>query len=226
MTATSSPAPRSAASPPACRTRQRQVYYPVRRRRMQWESFDQAYLDKLIEGDSDVERHFTLYFGELLEVKLRSRVRTPQVREDIVQDTFLRTFTYLRKKGTLEHPERLGAFVNTVCQNVLLEYYRGASRVSDLPEHMADPPDTTEDSESRLVSEERKARVREVIATLPEKDRNILRAIFFDERDKDEICREMNVDREYLRVLLHRAKGRFRDQYSKGKAAAMALFNL
>ncbi|MEZ5355942.1 MAG: sigma-70 family RNA polymerase sigma factor [Bryobacteraceae bacterium] len=192
---------------------------------MQWETFDQPYVDKLIEGNSDVERHFTHYFGELLEVKLRSRVRSPQVREDLVQETFLRTFAFLRKKGSLEHPERLGAFVNTVCQNVLLEYYRGASRINDLPEHMSDPPDSAEDSESRLVSEERKNRVRQVLAELPEKDQTILRSIFLEERDKDDICREMNVDREYLRVLLHRAKGRFRDHFTKGKAAAMALLN-
>jgi RNA polymerase sigma-70 factor (ECF subfamily) len=192
---------------------------------MQWESFDQAYLEKLIDGDSEVERHFTNYFGELLEVKLRSRVRTPQVREDLVQETFLRTFSFLRKKGSLEHPERLGAFVNTICHNVLLEHYRQSGRLADLPEHMSDPADSTEDSESRLVSQERKERVRKVLAELPEKDRNILRSLFLEERDKDEICREMNVDREYLRVLLHRAKSRFRAQYSKGKAAALALLN-
>ncbi|MEZ5402330.1 MAG: sigma-70 family RNA polymerase sigma factor [Bryobacteraceae bacterium] len=192
---------------------------------MQWETFDQAYLERLIKGDNEVERHFSAYFGELLEVKLRGRVRSPQAREDLIQDTFLRTFRFLREKGGLDHPERLGAFVNTVCQNILLEHYRGASRISELPEHLSDPPDTAEDSESRLVSKERKEKVRQVLAELPEKDQNILRSIFLEERDKDEICREMNVDRDYLRVLLHRAKARFRDHFTKGKAAAAALLS-
>jgi RNA polymerase sigma-70 factor (ECF subfamily) len=39
----------------------------------------------------------------------------------------------------------------------------------------------------------------------------LLRWLFFDERDKDDICRELNIDRNYLRVLLHRAKNRFRE---------------
>jgi RNA polymerase sigma-70 factor (ECF subfamily) len=42
-----------------------------------------------------------------------------------------------------------------------------------------------------------------------------LQAVLLDERDKDEICVELGVDRDYLRVLLHRAKGSFRTMYSK-----------
>jgi hypothetical protein len=34
--------------------------------------------------------------------------------------------------------------------------------------------------------------------------------IFFEERDKGEVCEAYGVDREYLRVLLHRAVGRVR----------------
>ena len=42
--------------------------------------------------------------------------------EDIRQETFLRVLVTLRRKHGLEHPERLGAFVNSVCNNVFLEY--------------------------------------------------------------------------------------------------------
>ncbi len=52
---------------------------------------------------------------------------------------------------------------------------------------------------------------------LPEKDRELLRWLFFDERDKDAICRELNIDRGYLRVLLHRAKARFRERFADQK---------
>jgi RNA polymerase sigma-70 factor (ECF subfamily) len=40
-----------------------------------------------------------------------------------------------------------------------------------------------------------------------------LKAVFFDERDRDEVCREFGVDRDYLRVLLHRAKQEFKAEY-------------
>jgi hypothetical protein len=35
--------------------------------------------------------------------------------------------------------------------------------------------------------------------------------VFYDEVDRDEICRRFGVAREYLRVLVHRAKSRLRE---------------
>ncbi len=43
----------------------------------------------------------------------------------------------------------------------------------------------------------------------------MLRSVFFDETDRDEVCRELGVDRQYLRVLLHRAKNSFRAVYTR-----------
>ena len=39
--------------------------------------------------------------------------------------------------------------------------------------------------------------------------------LFVEERDKDDICRSLQIDRGYLRVLLHRAKQRFRAAFLK-----------
>jgi len=61
----------------------------------------------------------------------------------------------------------------------------------------------------------RAGRVRQVLQELPGRDRDLLRAFFLEEKDKDEVCREFGVDRDYLRVLLHRAKERFKSLYEK-----------
>ena len=66
-----------------------------------------------------------------------------------------------------------------------------------------------------LLAEETKMQVRRVLAKLPPKDRNILRAVFFEQRDKNEVCLELGVSREYLRVLLHRAKQQFMAEYKQ-----------
>jgi len=42
-----------------------------------------------------------------------------------------------------------------------------------------------------------------------------LREVFLEERDKDAICQDFGVDRDYLRVLLHRAKQAFKAVYLK-----------
>ena len=50
---------------------------------------------------------------------------------------------------------------------------------------------------------------------MPLRDRALLKAVFLDERDRDEVCTEFGVDREYLRVLLFRAKQEFKVEYLK-----------
>ena len=66
-----------------------------------------------------------------------------------------------------------------------------------------------------IASTQLSAKVREILLDLPVRDRSLLKAVFLDERDREEICREFGVDREYLRVLLHRAKQDFKIEYLK-----------
>src|SRR5262249_7230432 len=102
--------------------------------------FDSAYVQRLIAEDPETERHFTRYFGELLAIKLRNRLRSPALVEDAMQETFVRVLTSLKRKGGLATAATLGAFVNSVCNNVLFELYRADRRTEALADDV-DPPD-------------------------------------------------------------------------------------
>ena len=183
---------------------------------MQFHAFDAEYVENLCAGDRSTQDHFVRYFTELLHLKLRSRLRSPQAVEDVRQETFARVFASLRKEGALRQPDRLGAFVNTVCNNVLLEHYRSTSRSDSLDEEgQPEIPDTALDALGVASARQLRTKVREILLDLPEKDRLLLKAVFLDERDRDEVCREFGVDREYLRVLLFRAKQEFKAEYVK-----------
>jgi RNA polymerase sigma-70 factor (ECF subfamily) len=182
-------------------------------------TFDQEYVRLLTVGDPETERHFVSYFSELIRIKLRSKLRSPHLIEEVRQETFLRVLNTLRRKGGLQHPERLGAFVNTVCNNVMLESIRAETRTNPYPEEGFDPIDSRVDAESELVTEERKKLAKAVLAGLPTKQQELLRMVFLEEKDKEEVCKQLNVDREYLRVLIHRAKECFRTSFSKTVAA-------
>jgi RNA polymerase sigma-70 factor, ECF subfamily len=173
-------------------------------------SFDSEYMRRLAEGDPSVEEHFTTYFGRLLVLKLRARVRSAQLAEDMKQETFLRVLKQIRTKGGIDQPERLGGFVNSVCERVILEFFRSESRHPQVCEAASDPPDSTIDLESALVDDERKRMVHSVLSELSGKDRTILRMVFLEDVDKDEVCAAMRVNRGYLRVLLHRARQRLK----------------
>ncbi len=189
---------------------------------MQFQPFTADYVERLTRGDCEIERHFTGYFAELLRIKLRKSLRCFESVEDVRQETFLRVFSALRSGRGLTNPGKLGAFVCGVCNNVLSEHYRTVSRHSHLPEKDIDPQELGPDPEAEFVNEERKRCVRAILNTLPAKDREILRLVFLEEREKVEVCRICQVDRNYLRVLLHRAKNRFREGLPKQKFAASA----
>jgi RNA polymerase sigma-70 factor (ECF subfamily) len=172
--------------------------------------FDRNYIELLIQGDDETERHFTEYFGDLLVIKLRGRLRSPQLAEDARQETLLRVLTRLRTKGSIEFPERLGAFVNSVCENVLSEFFRAESRFAPVPENAPEAPDTKATAESEFITDERKALVRAALRKLPEGDRQLLRRLFLQEKDKGEVATEFGITRDYLRVRVHRAVARLR----------------
>jgi RNA polymerase sigma-70 factor, ECF subfamily len=152
----------------------------------------------------------------LLHLKLRSRLQSRHAIEDVCQETFARVFAALRKEGGIKEPERLGAFVNSVCNNVLFETYRSSSRVESLDcEGRPEPLATGPDALAIVTSHQIKDKVREILLDMPPRDRFLLKAVFLDQRDRDEVCREFGVDREYLRVLLHRAKQEFKIEYVK-----------
>ncbi len=177
--------------------------------------FDRAYVDRLVAGDTETEQHFARYFGDLLAIKLRSRLRSPAQVEDARQETFRRVLTTLKERGGLKAAEHLGAFVNGVCNNVLFEIYRAGSRHEPMPEEL-DPVDESMPSiETGMIAAQDRLKVQRALAALPQKEQNLLRWLFFEERDKDDVCRELDIDRNYLRVMLHRAKSRFREQFEQ-----------
>ena len=173
-------------------------------------AFDEAYVSRLREGDPPTENHFVAYFSKLIQIKLRARFLAPEVVDDLKQETFARVIRSLRADGGIRQSDRLGPFVNSVCNNVLMEHFRsGAKNVALEPAHL-EVPDKVLNLESLAISGETQQAVRKVLAQLPERDQAILKALFLEEMPKDEICQKFGVGRDYLRVLLHRAKGKFR----------------
>src|SRR6516164_2048959 len=178
---------------------------------MKFHAFDVQYLQRLRSGDPSAEQHFVEYFSALIELKLRHRLRSPSAIEDIRQETFARTWAALRSEGGIHQPERLGPFVNSVCNNVLLEHYRQSSKEAspcdDVVMNVADPAMSVADS---ISNREMREKVRDILKSLSEKDRFLLERVFLNESDKDEVCHHVGVSREYLRVLLHRSKKSFK----------------
>jgi len=186
---------------------------------VQFETFDASYVDRLRAGDFRTQEHFVAYFSELIQLKLRSRLRTPQAIEDVRQETCARVYSALRSPGGIRQPDRLGAFVNSICNNVLLEHYRDSTRSSSIDDQEEpDVVDSKIDIFRTVSAKQMEGKVRDILEQMSERDRRLIREVFLEERDKDAVCRDFGVDRDYLRVLLHRAKQSFKSLYVKAMA--------
>jgi RNA polymerase sigma-70 factor (ECF subfamily) len=182
---------------------------------MEFCTFDRSYVERLREGDFRTFEHFASYFGALIQIKMRSRIRSSADIEDIRQETFTRVLKALRSEGGIREPEKLGAFVNAICNNVRNEFYRDGLRESTAEEDgvVNESPDPAPDPLHQVMSRNSREIVQEVVDDLPQRDRRVLREVLLQERDKDEVCAELGIDREYLRVLLHRARLSFKERY-------------
>ncbi len=177
--------------------------------------FDAGYLARLKTGDVDTEQHFVAYFSRVIWLKLRNRIRAQHLIDEIRQETFARVLRYLKSGKSIQFPERFGAFVLSVCNNVMLEVFRSESQQLRPPAHLAEPSDERVRFDDDIVTEERKRLVRAVLAEMPVKDSDLLRMVFLEEADRSAISKHFSVDNDYLRVLLHRAKQRFREVVKK-----------
>jgi RNA polymerase sigma-70 factor (ECF subfamily) len=183
--------------------------------RLQFTAFDASYLERLQRGDAPTEQHFATYFGEVIRLKLRSRLKSREAIEDVRQETFVRVLALVRAKDGIRQPERLGALVISVCNHVLLEHYRSHSRMRFAEEEPERADEQVITVSGLLEADETERVVRNILNDLPERDRRLLKSVLLEERDKDEVCAELGLSRDYLRVLVHRAKQVFKSSYRK-----------
>lgn len=166
-------------------------------------------------GDPETEAHFGVYFGKFLSLKLRARRLSPELADDIRQETLYRVLKTLRQGKGVQDPSRFGAFVNAVCNKVVLESIRKKSRDAGGGEDPPEAKDSAVLADESLITDERKKAVAGILRDLSAKDREILRLVFFEELEREEICRRLKTDAGYVRVLLHRAKARFEAAFVK-----------
>jgi RNA polymerase sigma-70 factor (ECF subfamily) len=130
--------------------------------------------------------------------------------DDLVQETLVRFFR-AEQRQIIRNTEELGAFLNGVCRNVILEYRRRIRR-----EPTIDPDTPVPDSGIRPEADTLELRdaIDNGLKELAERDRMILRSLYLEGKEKEHICRDWGMSDAQFRVVLFRAKERFRRAYS------------
>jgi RNA polymerase sigma-70 factor (ECF subfamily) len=181
--------------------------------------FDEDYVKRLRAGDPAISRHFYAYFQDRLYLKLRGRLSSAGAIDDVRQEVFARTF---EKLDEIRDPRALGAFVASICNNVLHEHYRTEGRTDSLDDQ-TDVVDEHTGVEEELDEKTRAKRVRKVMSQMDPRDAQVLRGIL-EGTNKAELCRRLGIERSYLRVVFHRAKEKFRALYLRRKSGRLQIF--
>lgn len=130
--------------------------------------------------------------------------------DDLVQESLAR-FLRAEQRHQIRNTEEFGAFLNGVCRNVILEYRRRNRRE---PLHDSDTPvpETGVRPEAEVFI--MRNAIDSGLSELAERDRMVLRCLYLEGKEKEDICAEWGMSDSQFRVVLFRAKERFRRAYT------------
>ena len=136
---------------------------------------------------------------------------------DLLQETFCIAIEKLRKTE-LEKPERLAGYLRGIAVRVALNAGRRRKREPaglDISAIEAIPHNELRQFQ-HVASEETRSAVRKILQSMPVKrDRELLIRFYVYDQDKQEICRELELNTLHFNRVLFRAKNRFRKLLEK-----------
>lgn len=184
---------------------------------------------RIAQNDRAAETELIKRYSKAIRFFLSRRYRDPSLIEDVWQETFTRVIIMLRS-GKLRTAEALPAFIRSTALNASLEYVRKDAKFrSATPENAIDAlPNYQPDPLDRASGDDLMQLVRDVIDELKkERDRVILIRFYFDNIDKQIICRELELDPIHFDRVMSRARQRLKlkieHKYGDAPIAGVAL---
>ncbi len=164
------------------------------------------------ESDNWIKEAILAYESQLLRYALHF-VRDPNQARDIVQDTFLQ----LCRNSKPELQERMPQWLYTVCRNRAIDVIRKESRVKQMPEienqgAALEPAAQAPLPCQAIEASEAASGLMEQIATLPDRQQEVLRLKFHGGLSYKEIAEIMELTSTNVGFILHTAISKLRQQ--------------
>ena len=169
-------------------------------------------VQRIEDGDSEAERELYELHHRGLVYLLRRLTQDPALAEDLAQDTFRIVLERVRQ-GDLREPEKLAGFVRGTAKNLVIAERRKRYR-RGVPEDLEAVPEPADPSPGRLgelLRAEDRQRIRTLLGELrSSRDRQILFRFHIAEEPREQICRDLGLDRQQFNLVMFRARKRFR----------------
>src|SRR5882724_177796 len=189
---------------------------------MELYSFNDEYLSRLRAREPAIEEHFVSYFSDRLRITLRARGIDTHMIDDVRQETFCRVWMAVRA-GTIMNPEGFGAYVHSVCKNVLLESRRNEKRNEHESLQSRDIADEKCGLEELMQRQENEQLIRDALSRLSQKEHQLLLAYYSHDahalKEREQLAKKESLPLSHLRVLVQR----LRQKISKDLLARLEL---
>lgn len=146
--------------------------------------------------------------------RLAHRITLNRVEaEDIVQDTLIKVWD---RRFEWESIDSIEAFSLTVCRNLSLDRLRKKENSNDSLEdvNIAEPV-ASSNPQDRMIQEDRVSLVRQIIDSLPEKQRSCMQLRDFEGKSYKEIAQVLDITEEQVKVNIFRARQMVKQKYLK-----------
>ncbi len=166
----------------------------------------------IYQGDRNAEEALVRKYGRALSYILDRRTGDKERAADLQQETFLIVIQKLRNKP-LEDPSKLAAYLQSTAVNLYIGEIRKESRRKTSPDStLIDAiARSTEDVYQDLLRQQAGSATRQMLDELNnERDREILKLYYLDDKDKTEICDELDLSHRHFDRVISRARLRFK----------------
>jgi RNA polymerase sigma factor (sigma-70 family) len=176
--------------------------------------FSDDYVARLRRNDAETWKHFDGYFRPRIRTKFRAQFAWEMV-DDLSGETMLAVIEKIRK-GEPQNSACLAAYVFQICHNKGLEALRRLTNERQSTEVDWNVfPGNGKTPQQAALDSELGQKVAKTFSKLPSRDRRALAGVFYDGRDRDEVCKECGVTRDQLKMILFRARERFRREWER-----------
>jgi RNA polymerase sigma-70 factor, ECF subfamily len=176
--------------------------------------FSDDYVTRLRGNDAETWEHFDGYFRPRIRAKFRAQFPWEKV-DDLSGDTMLAVIEKIRQ-GEPRDAACLAAYVFQICHNKALEAFRkltGERGATEVDWNLFAGNGKT--PQQKLLDKEQAQKVDKVFKKLASRDRQTLAGVFYEGRDRDEVCREYGITRDQFRMILFHARKRFQREWER-----------
>ncbi len=178
-------------------------------------------VNRIRAGSQQAEAELVERYSRGVMIIIGREIRDLAVAEDLYQETFRLIIEKIRQ-GNIREPERLSGFVCGVARNLVIGYFRRASRNERMTEieEAAPIPHPAPDQLQELLQKEKADLVRQVLKEMPnERDIQVLFRFYLADDDKEQVCADLGLTSAHFNLVLHRARERFRELFERAVRA-------